>query len=112
PEPVLYVCKTISEAQIGELSLFRMSSGSVKVGTELYNSDRRMTEKLGQIYILNGKNRTPVNSLNAGDIGAVVKLKDTHTGNTLCSPRMVVTLPNVFYPKPNVQAALNPNPKG
>src|SRR5436190_4636308 len=112
PEPVLYVFKTMSEAQFGELSFFRIYSGSVKVGTELYNSDRRMTEKLGQIYILNGKNRTPVNSLNAGDIGAVVKLKDTHTGNTLCSPRMVVMLPKVVYPKPNVHAALKLNSKG
>jgi elongation factor G len=53
-----------------------------------------------------------VNSLNAGDIGAAVKLKDTHTGNTLCSPRMIVTLPKVVYPKPNVHAALKLNSKG
>src|SRR5438132_1303833 len=65
PEPVLYVFKTMSEAQFGELSFFRLYSGSVKVGTELYNSDRRITEKIGQIYILNGKNRAPVNSINA-----------------------------------------------
>src|SRR5437667_4952951 len=112
PEPVLYVFKTMSEAQFGELSFFRLYSGSVKVGMELYNSDRRITEKIGQIYILNGKNRTPVNSHNAGDIGAVVKLKDTHTGNTLCSPRLIVTLPKVVYPKPNVHAALKLNSKG
>src|SRR5438128_359096 len=112
PEPVLYVFKTMSEAQFGELSFFRLYSGSVKVATELYNSDRRITEKIGQIYVLNGKNRTPVNSLNAGDIGAVVKLKDTHTGNTLCSPRLIVTLPKVAYPKPNVHASLKLNSKG
>src|SRR5205814_9144904 len=87
PEPVLYVFKTMSEAQFGELSFFRLYSGSAKVRTVFYNSDRRITEKIGQIYILNGKNRTPVNSLNAVDIGAVVNLKTTHTGNTLCSPR-------------------------
>src|SRR5438445_5159659 len=102
----------MSEAQFGELSFFRLYSGSVKVATELYNSDRRITEKVGQIYVLNGKNRTPVNTLNAGDIGAVVKLKDTHTGNTLCSPRLIVTLPKVVYPKPNVHAALKLNSKG
>src|SRR5256885_17203991 len=78
PEPVLYVFKTMSEAQFGELSFFRLYSGSVKVGSELYNSDRRITEKFGQIYILTGKNRTPVTSLNAGDIGAAAKLKETH----------------------------------
>ena len=112
PEPVLYVFKTMSEAQFGELSFFRLYSGCVKVGGELYNSDRRITEKVGQIYVLNGKNRTPVNGLNAGDIGAVVKLKDTHTGNTLCSSRMIVALPKVVYPKPNIHAALKLNSKG
>jgi elongation factor G len=112
PEPVLYVFKTMSEAQFGELSFFRLYSGSVKVGAELYNSDRRITEKVGQIYILNGKTRTPVNHLNAGDIGAVVKLKDTHTGNTLCSPKRIVSLAKVIYPKPNIHAALKLNSKG
>jgi elongation factor G len=111
-EPVLYVFKTMSEAQFGELSFFRLYSGSIKFGSELYNSDRRITEKIGQIYLLNGRNRTPVPGLGAGDIGTVVKLKDTHTGNTLCSPRLVVTLPKVAYPKPNVHAALKLNSKG
>ena len=69
PEPVLYVFKTMSEAQFGELSFFRIYSGSVKFGSELYNTDRRSTEKIGQIYILNGKTRTSVPALNAGDIG-------------------------------------------
>lgn len=112
PEPVLYVFKTMSEAQFGELSFFRLYSGAIKLGCELYNSDRRITEKVGQIYLLNGRNRTAVNSLGAGDIGAVVKLKDTHTGNTLCSPRLIVSLPKVQYPKPNVHAALKLNSKG
>ncbi len=111
-EPVLYVFKTMSEAQFGELSFFRLYSGSIKFGSDLFNSDRRVTEKIGQIYLLNGRNRTAVNSLGAGDIGAVVKLKDTHTGNTLCSPRSIVTLPKVEYPRPNVHAALKLNSKG
>ena len=111
-QPTLYVFKTMSEAQFGELSFFRLYSGSVSVGMDLLNSDRKITERVGQIYILNGKNRTPVNSLNAGDIGAVVKLKDTHTGNTLCSPRRSVTLPKVDYPKPNIHAALKLNSQG
>ena len=85
PDPVCYVFKTMSEAQFGELSFFRVYSGQIKFGSELYNTDRRSTEKIGQIYILNGKTRTSVPTLNAGDIGAVVKLKDTHTGNTLCN---------------------------
>src|SRR6266567_3348472 len=111
-DPTLYVFKTMSEAQFGELSFFRLYSGTVSVGMDLHNSDRKITERVGQIYILNGKNRTPVNSLNAGDIGAVVKLKDTHTGNTLCSPRRPVSLAKVVYPKPNIHAALKLNAKG
>src|SRR5947209_15292247 len=102
----------MSEAQFGELSFFRIYAGSVKFGSELYNTDRRSTEKIGQIYLLNGKARTTVPSLNAGDIGAVVKLKDTHTGNTLCSVRKPVSLPKVTYPKPNIHASLKSNVKG
>jgi elongation factor G len=112
PEPVLYVFKTMSEAQFGELSFFRIYYGSVKFGSELYNTTRRSTEKIGQIYNLNGKIRTSVPSLNAGDIGAVVKLKDTHTGNTLCSPKRLVSLPKVDYPQPNIHASLKSNVKG
>src|SRR5436305_2515605 len=102
----------MSEAQFGELSFFRIYSGAVKFGTELYNTGRRSTEKIGQIYQLNGKTRTSVPSLHAGDIGAVVKLKDTHTGNTLCSPKKPVSLAKVEYPKPNIHASLKSNVKG
>src|SRR6266699_816921 len=112
PDPVLYIFKTMSEAQFGELSFFRIYAGAVKFGSELYNTDRRSTEKIGQIYQLNGKTRTSVPALTAGDIGAVVKLKDTHTGNTLCSPKKPVSLPKVQYPKPNIHAALKSNVKG
>jgi len=112
PDPVLYIFKTMSEAQFGELSFFRIYSGSVKFGSELYNTDRRSTEKIGQIYLLNGKNRTSVPSLSAGDIGAVVKLKDTHTGNTLCAPKRTVSLPKVVYPHPNIHASLRSAAKG
>src|SRR6184192_598738 len=112
PDPVLYVFKTMSEAQFGELSFFRVYSGSVKFGSELHNSARRSTEKIGQIYLLNGKIRETVPMLGPGDIGAVVKLKDTHTRNTLCAPRRAVSLPKVQYPRPNIHAALKSNAKG
>ncbi len=112
PDPVCYVFKTMSEAQFGELSFFRIYSGSIKFGSELYNTDRRSTEKIGQIYILNGKTRTSVPTLGAGDIGVVVKLKDTHTGNTLCASKKPVSLPKVQYPKPNINASLKSSGKG
>jgi elongation factor G len=112
PDPVLYVFKTMSEAQFGELSYFRIYSGSVKFGSELYNTARRSTEKIGQIYLLNGKMRVSVPSLGAGDIGAVVKLKDTHTGNTLCNAKKPILLPKVEYPRPNIHASLKSSAKG
>src|SRR2546423_1033928 len=112
PDPVLYVFKTMSEAQFGELSFFRIYSGSVKFGSELYNTARRSTEKIGQIYLLNGKTRETVPTLGSGDIGAVVKLKDTHTGNTLCNSKKPVALPKVDYPRPNIHASLRSSVKG
>jgi elongation factor G len=112
PDPVLYVFKTMSEAQFGELSFFRVYAGTIKFGSELYNTERRSTEKIGQIYLLNGKTRTSVPSLNAGDIGAVVKLKDTQTGNTLCAGKKQVTLAKLNLPKPNIHAALKSSGKG
>ena len=112
PETVCYVFKTTSESQSGDLSFFRIYSGSVRVGTDMFNSDRKITERIGQIFILNGKTRSPAPALHAGDIGAVVKLKDTHTGNTLCNPKHIISLPKVVYPKPNIHASLKLNSKG
>ena len=112
PDPVLYVFKTISEAQFGDLSFFRLYSGAIRMGMDLYNSGRKSSERMGQIYILNGRNRATVEGLSAGDIGAVVKLKNTHTGDTLCGGKRVVTLPKVQYPKPNIHAALRLKSKG
>jgi elongation factor G len=111
-EPVAYVFKTLTDPQSGDLSLFRVYSGTVRAGMELYNSDRRITERLGQLYRLNGKLRTQVEQLSAGDMGAVVKLRDTHTGNTLCDPRHVVALPKLVYPVPYTHAALQLNTQG
>ncbi|MCK6499958.1 MAG: elongation factor G, partial [Nitrospira sp.] len=111
-DPVLYVFKTTHEDQFGDLSLFRVYSGSVHVNMDLFNSDRKVNERIGQIYSLNGRNRTAVEVLNAGDIGAAVKLRDTHTGNTLCSPKRVVAIPKMVFPKPNVHMALKLKAKG
>ena len=112
PEPVAYVFKTMNEAGVGELSLFRLYSGTIHSGEELFNSDRQLSERIGQLYTLNGGDRTPVPSLHAGDIGAVVKLRETRTGHTLCSPRFVVTLPKITFPRPNIHGALKLRAKG
>jgi elongation factor G len=112
PEPSLIIFKTMSEAHFGELSFFRVYSGTISTGMDLYNSDRKTNERIGQIYLLNGQNREAVNTLGAGDIAAAVKLKNSHTGNTLCHAKKSVTLPKVAYPKPNIHAALVAKVKG
>jgi elongation factor G len=111
-EPVIHVFKTMSEAHFGELSFFRAYSGTVRTGMDLFNTDRKITERVGPIYILNGRDRTATNELRAGDIGATVKLKDTHTGNTLASPKHPVILPKTQYPGASIHAALQPLAKG
>ncbi len=112
PEPAVYIFKTMNEPGVGELSLFRLFAGTVHVGDELLNTTRNVTERLGQLYVLNGPNRTPVQQLHAGDLGAVVKLRSTHTGDTLCSPRRPVILAKVEYPAPNIHGALKLRSKG
>jgi len=108
---VLQIFKTMAESHVGELSLFRVYSGKVKTGKDYHNSDRNTNERFGQMFILNGKNRTQVDQLSAGDMAGVVKLKDTHTGNTLCSGKHV-TLPSLDLPKPNIHAAIKSTAKG
>ena len=79
----LYFFKTGMEPHIGEVSYFKVMSGTVKPGDDLSNADRGSKERIGQIYACAGANRIPVDSLEAGDIGCTVKLKDVKTGNTL-----------------------------
>ena len=111
-EPVVYVFKTISESHVGDLSFFRVYSGSVSAGMDILNTTRGKSERFGQMFLLNGKNRLSVNNLNAGDIGAVVKLKDTHTGNTLSSQKFQVVMDGVALPKSNIHMGIIPKAKG
>lgn len=106
PEPVVHIFKTLAEPHVGELSFFRVYSGAVTSNMELYNASRKVTERLGQLLVANGKVRTQVTRLGPGDIGCVLKLKDTHTGNTLCAPGLALELAKVAYPKPKVHAAI------
>ena len=110
-DTVVQIFKTMAESHVGELSLFRVYSGKVKTGQDYHNSDRNTNERFGQMFILNGKNRTQVDQLSAGDMAGVVKLKDTHTGNTLCSGKRV-TLPSLDLPNPNIHAAIKSTAKG
>ncbi|MBN1896020.1 elongation factor G [bacterium] len=107
-----YVFKTISEAHVGELSLIRVYSGILKSGEEALNSTAKQNEKVGQIYLLNGKTRHEIGQLKAGDIGALVKLKYTATGNTLCDKKAPFILPPVHYPEPVFSIAVKPKSRG
>jgi elongation factor G len=78
-----FIYKTISEPHIGETSYFKVYSGTVKSGMELTNESNGVTEKLNQLFLVEGEKRTAVNELVAGDIGATIKLKHTHVNNTL-----------------------------
>ncbi|MDW7682342.1 MAG: EF-Tu/IF-2/RF-3 family GTPase, partial [bacterium] len=107
------VCfKTLSELHIGELSLIRVYSGALKTGDEILNTTRGSSEKVGQIYSLVGKNRKDVGLLKAGDIGALVKLKDTHTGDSLSAKKNKIKFKPIEFPSPVVEMAINPRAKG
>lgn len=111
-ETCLFVFKSLSSQHVGELSYFKVYSGSVTVGLDLENTSRNKTERMGQLSVTNGKNRKDVTKLFAGDIGAVVKLKDTHTNNTLTSKNLMVVLPEIKFPEPVIRAAVQPKAKG
>lgn len=109
---VALVFKTISEAHMGELSYARIYSGLLRSGEDVLNSTRSSVERVGQIYFLNGKDRQEIGNVVAGDIAVLVKLKDTHTGDTLCDRRSPVVLAGADFPKPIIQIAVEPKAKG
>ena len=110
--PSLFVFKTVSEPHVGELSFFKVISGSVTAGMDLLNESNGKSERLGQIFVMNGRERKEVSRLNAGDLGAVVKLKDTHTNNTLSAKNFQVTYPPTVFPDPVISNAILPRSKG
>ena len=83
-EPVMFFLKQFQK-NIGELSFFRVYSGRVKAGMDMINETNGKTERLSQMYSMNGKDRKEMSEVVCGDIAAVVKLKDSHTNNTLSS---------------------------
>ncbi|MBI4553997.1 MAG: elongation factor G [Candidatus Latescibacteria bacterium] len=106
-----FVFKTISEPHIGELSYFRVYAGAVRTGMDVHNVNRDATERIGQIYATLGKERHEVGLVTAGDIGAVVKLKNTHTGDTLSDRRAPILLPGITFVSPVVRMAIEPKSK-
>lgn len=112
-EPVAaLVFKTLSEQHLGELSFLRLHSGRVEPGMELLNTTRNRSEKLGTLYFLVGKERIDCREAVAGDIVAAVKLKETHTGDTLCERARPVLLASPTLPGPVTAECVRAKNKG
>ncbi len=99
------IFKTATEPHVGELSYFRVVSGSVANGAAV-KSERGSTEKLNHLSIALGKERVEVNRLHAGDLGVVAKLKDVHTNDTLSDPARRVVLEKISFPQPDIAVAI------
>ena len=104
----LYFFKTSVEPHIGEVSYFKVMSGKVKEGDDLTNANRGSKERIAQIYVVAGPNRIKVEELQAGDIGAAVKLKDVKTGNTLNGKDCSYKFDFIKYPNSKYSRAIKP----
>ena len=106
------VFKTSSESHAGDLSMIRVFSGTLFPGKEVWNSSVQRSEKSGQLFTIIGKDRKDASSIPAGDIGAAVKLRETHTGQTLCDKNHPVVLPPIPFPDATNEVAIAPRHKG
>jgi elongation factor G len=102
----LFIFKSHIEPNLGKLSFFKVISGEVTTNSELINSQTGATERIHQLFIMDGKSRTPVDKLVAGDIGATLKLKDTFTNQTLHAKGFDVTIEPIEFPEPRIRTAV------
>ena len=108
----LFVYKTVNEPHIGELSFFKVYSGTIHSGMELVNETTGSHEKINQLFVVEGNKRTPVTELVAGDIGATLKLKNTHTNNTLHEKGKRIELTPIVFPEAKMSIAIANNKRG
>ncbi len=108
----IFIYKTVTEPHVGELSYFKVYSGTVKAGAELVNESTGVSEKINQLFVVEGNKRTPVNELTAGDIGATLKLRNTHVNNTLHDKGKNIELVNIEFPVSNLTMAIESTKKG
>ncbi len=106
-----YVFKTINEPHLGDVLLFRVYSGKLTAGSEVYNSTKGKTEKISQIYLMRGRNREETSEVAVGDIASIAKLKITRTGDTLCDKKHPVLVEPVNLPEGVASVALKPKTK-
>jgi len=106
------VFKIISEPHVGDVTFFRLYSGTLKNGQEVWNAARSGFEKLNHLSIAQGKDKIEVDVLHAGDIGVIAKLRDTHTNDTLSTQGTPVVLPRIPFPPPILHLAIEAKVKG
>ncbi|HZD60808.1 MAG TPA: elongation factor G, partial [Anaerolineae bacterium] len=107
-----FVFKTVADPYVGKLSYFRVFSGAFKANSTVANSARGKKERVGHIFAVRGKTQEDISEIPAGDIGAVAKLADTMTGDTLCDEARVVMFPPVKFPEPVISVAAAAKTKG
>ena len=110
--PQAFVWKTIADPFAGRITMFRVISGTIKADSTLLNKTRDVQERLGHVVLLQGKTQTPVPEVKAGDLGAVAKLKDTLTNDTLGDKSDPVTFAAVAFPEPVLSYAIEPKSRG
>lgn len=106
-----YVFKTTSDPGIGDVFFFRVYSGTISHGADVYNATERTSERFGHIFIMKSKDREDVPSVVAGDVGAVAKLKSTSLCDTLCEKSNQIKFKGVKYPEPMVSLSVTPKSK-
>ena len=102
----LFVFKTLYQSNLGQITFFKVKSGEINVNDKLTNSRTGETEVINQLFIMDGKNRHPVDKLTVGDIGATLKLKSTETTDTLYSGNKPITVKPIQYPDPRIHKAV------
>jgi elongation factor G len=107
-----YVFKTIADPHAGRISLFRVYSGTLRSDSNVHNTSRDLAERVGALQVMQGKTATAVPEIQAGDIGAVAKLKDTQTGDTLSDKAHPIVLPRLEPPEPATTFAIEPKTRG
>jgi elongation factor G len=109
---VALVFKTTADPYVGKLTYFRVYGGILKSGSTVYDTRTGEKERLGQIYVMMGKEQLSVDELHAGDIGAVAKMGEVQTGDTLCSEDRELTMRGPIFPQPLYSVAIYPETKG
>jgi elongation factor G len=103
----LFVYKTLYQLNLGQMTFFKVISGEIKVNDKLTNSRTGDTETFNQLFIMDGKNRNPVNKLTVGDLGATLKLKDSESNDTLYSGKNLTELKPIQYPESRMKKAIS-----